>query len=368
MSIRKDFLGLMGFLSIGMVVLYLLLRPSENDSVAKDLDRDGLVSPRDFQETPLRDTTLNLKDFVNTDGVIAASKTREICSCFRVKYAQDRKTLHCDNKTARWFSYKDRVWHYQPKAHAFVDEEYTVVTSGALFDSLDNYCKDHCFRDYLNHADNLDDQVIVMKDGKTYSVNYGYTREEGMEKGSTIFRFFGGKWEKAEIDNPTDWNTYNGSTSTLWKEVKSDDTDDDPDNDRDGTVKSEDSDDKDPCVPNKSAGPCDQDNDGLTNQQEKGKSDPTKADTDGDGVNDKDDQCPRVAGSKTNKGCKEGGTEATNEWDTYWLGFTKNGNANEAKIKMNCDDINKNMFNMPLSDHGKTARNLVTGKLKMLCP
>ena len=364
MSIRKDILGLMGFLAIGMVVLYLLLRPSENDSFAKDLDRDGLVSPRDFQETPLRDTTLNLTDFVNTDGVVAASKTREICSCFRVKYAQDRKTLHCDDKSARWFSYKDRVWHYQPKAHAFVDEEYTVVTSGALFDSLDNYCKDHRFRDYLNHAKNPDDIVTVMKDGKTYSVKYGYTREEGMEKGSAIFRFLGDKWEKAEKDTPTKWNDYNGTTSTLWKEVESDD----PDDDRDGTVKSKDSNDKDPCVPNQSAGPCDQDNDGLTNQQEKGKSDPNKADTDGDGVNDKDDKCPKVAGSKTNKGCKEGGTEATNEWDTYWIRFTKNGNANEVRIQLNCEDIKMNQDKMPLSSYGKTARNLVTSRLGKLCP
>jgi len=210
--------------------------------------------------------------------------------------------------------------------------------------------------------------ITVEKDGKTYSVKYGYTLEEGMKKNSAIFRFFGGKWEKAEIENPTVWNTYNGATSTLWKEVESDDTDDDPDNDRDGTVKSKDSNDNDPCVPNKDAGPCDQDNDGLTNQQEKGKSDPTKADTDGDGVNDKDDQCPKAAGSKTNKGCKEGGTEATNEWDTYWLGFIKNGNANEIKITMNCDEIKNNKDIMPLSERGKTARKVVVGKLDRLCP
>ena len=213
-------------------------------------------------------------------------------------------------------------------------------------------------------AKNPDDIVTVMKDGKTYSVKYGYTREEGMEKGSAIFRFLGDKWEKAEKDTPTKWNDYNGTTSTLWKEVESDD----PDDDRDGTVKSKDSNDKDPCVPNQSAGPCDQDNDGLTNQQEKGKSDPNKADTDGDGVNDKDDKCPKVAGSKTNKGCKEGGTEATNEWDTYWIRFTKNGNANEVRIQLNCEDIKMNQDKMPLSSYGKTARNLVTGRLGRLCP
>jgi hypothetical protein len=213
-----------------------------------------------------------------------------------------------------------------------------------------------------------DDIVTVEKDGKTYSVKYGYTREEGMKKGSAFFRFFGGKWDKAEEDNPTVWKPYKGSTSTLWKEVKSVDPDDEPDNDRDGTLKSEDSNDKDPCVPNKDAGPCDQDNDGLTNQQEKGKSDPTKADTDGDGVNDKDDQCPKVAGIKVNKGCKGGGTEATNEWDTYWLGFIKNGNASEAKIKNNCADIKKNMNEMPLSKNGKLAREVVTGRLGELCP
>ena len=187
-----------------------------------------------------------------------------------------------------------------------------------------------------------------------------------MEKGGPIFRFLGGKWEKAEKRTPTKWNDYNGSTSTLWKEVKSDD----PDDDRDGTVKSKDSDDNDPCVPNQSAGPCDQDNDGLTNKQENGKSDPNKADTDGDGVNDKDDKCPKVRGNSDNNGCIKRNVDnsTTNEWDAYWIGFTKNGNANEAKIKLNCEDIKKKKDQMPLSSYGKTARNLVTGKLGTLCP
>jgi hypothetical protein len=47
------------------------------------------------------------------------------------------------------------------------------------------------------------------------------------------------------------------------------------------------SDGNDPCDPDPSAGPCDQDNDGLTNEEEViAGTDPTVADTDGDGYND----------------------------------------------------------------------------------
>ncbi|MCB0554124.1 MAG: hypothetical protein KDD02_11275, partial [Phaeodactylibacter sp.] len=43
----------------------------------------------------------------------------------------------------------------------------------------------------------------------------------------------------------------------------------------------------DPCIPDINAGPCDQDNDGLTNDKESGLgTDPTNPDTDGDGEND----------------------------------------------------------------------------------
>lgn len=43
----------------------------------------------------------------------------------------------------------------------------------------------------------------------------------------------------------------------------------------------------DPCIPDPNAGPCDQDNDGLTNEEETAAgTDPTNPDTDGDGIND----------------------------------------------------------------------------------
>jgi hypothetical protein len=46
----------------------------------------------------------------------------------------------------------------------------------------------------------------------------------------------------------------------------------------------------DPCSPNLDAGPCDQDGDGLTNDQETALgTDPEVADTDGDGLNDGDE-------------------------------------------------------------------------------
>lgn len=66
---------------------------------------------------------------------------------------------------------------------------------------------------------------------------------------------------------------------------------DDPDTDGDGITDTQEttngSDPNDPCDPNPSAGPCDQDGDGLTNDQETtAGTNPTNPDTDGDGIND----------------------------------------------------------------------------------
>ncbi len=59
------------------------------------------------------------------------------------------------------------------------------------------------------------------------------------------------------------------------------------DTDNDGVSDEADPANTDPCIPNVNAGPCDQDNDGLTNAEEvtEGTS-PTNPDTDGDGIND----------------------------------------------------------------------------------
>jgi uncharacterized repeat protein (TIGR01451 family) len=62
------------------------------------------------------------------------------------------------------------------------------------------------------------------------------------------------------------------------------------DNDGDGVPSDTDPDDNDPCVPNPDAGPCDQDDDGLTNDEEDHyNTNPTDPDTDDDGINDGDE-------------------------------------------------------------------------------
>jgi gliding motility-associated-like protein len=62
------------------------------------------------------------------------------------------------------------------------------------------------------------------------------------------------------------------------------------DTDNDGVNDEEDPANTDPCIPNPNAGNCDQDNDGLTNDEEiAAGTDPTNPDTDGDGYNDGDE-------------------------------------------------------------------------------
>jgi hypothetical protein len=58
------------------------------------------------------------------------------------------------------------------------------------------------------------------------------------------------------------------------------------------------------CIPNHTCDYCDQDGDGLTYPQEIAKkTEPTKPDTDGDGLNDKMDRCPLEYGVNLSKGC-----------------------------------------------------------------
>jgi hypothetical protein len=63
--------------------------------------------------------------------------------------------------------------------------------------------------------------------------------------------------------------------------------------------------DNNPCIPNPTCDYCDYDGDGLTYPQERAKNtEPTKKDSDGDGVNDKLDRCPLDYGIVDNDGCK----------------------------------------------------------------
>ncbi len=82
--------------------------------------------------------------------------------------------------------------------------------------------------------------------------------------------------------------TTTGNTSSGIAEDPTTVIDPDPDNDDDGVPDIGDSEPDNPCVPNPNAGPCDQDDDGLTNDEEKNDShtNPTDPDTDNDGVED----------------------------------------------------------------------------------
>lgn len=63
-----------------------------------------------------------------------------------------------------------------------------------------------------------------------------------------------------------------------------------PDSDNDGAPDDEEEEPQDPCLPDPQADPCDQEPDGLTNAEEKlHGTDPTKPDSDGDGINDGDE-------------------------------------------------------------------------------
>jgi gliding motility-associated-like protein len=81
---------------------------------------------------------------------------------------------------------------------------------------------------------------------------------------------------------PTNFITLNGPNTVVAVFVIQS-----PDIDGDGVLNEVDPDVNDPCIPNPNAGPCDQDNDGLTNTQETSAgTNPTNPDTDGDGIND----------------------------------------------------------------------------------
>jgi parallel beta-helix repeat protein len=77
------------------------------------------------------------------------------------------------------------------------------------------------------------------------------------------------------------------------------------DADDDGEMARDDSDDANPCVPVDTVATCDKDNDGLTNAEEASLgTDKSNPDSDGDGVGDKEDACPKIEGNPEN-GCNE---------------------------------------------------------------
>lgn len=81
---------------------------------------------------------------------------------------------------------------------------------------------------------------------------------------------------------PTNFITLNGPNTVVAVFVIQS-----PDIDGDGVLNEVDPDVNDPCIPNPNAGPCDQDNDGLTNSEEiSAGTSPTNPDTDGDGLTD----------------------------------------------------------------------------------
>lgn len=80
-----------------------------------------------------------------------------------------------------------------------------------------------------------------------------------------------------------------------------------PDTDGDGIPDGADTGPTDECIPDASGPSCDPDGDGLTNAEEAAiGTDPAKPDTDGDKVGDGEDKCPATKGNVPFDGCKKG--------------------------------------------------------------
>lgn len=125
-----------------------------------------------------------------------------------------------------------------------------------------------------------------------------------------------------------------------------------------------DRDDSDPCIPNPTCDYCDSDGDGLTYPQERAKNtEPTLKDTDGDGVNDKLDRCPREYGIADNDGCKlviDVGIRRKNK-TISWNDISKYANNMRLIVSEKTIDGNNEIYNNFVSGTSVSIGNMKSG-------
>ena len=225
---KKEVYFVTGFLAIGMLLIYLLLIPDKSVNISIDTDKDGVTDENDLEKnTPIAlisNSTIRLKAFVDSNGVIAATKTEFLCSCFNIANKEDRKTLKCTDETSS-FLLEGKIWKYNVEGNYFVDTSAVPIKNGSQFTKLDAYCKSQNLRGYTGGTPEPPvptGSVVRTFEGKKYTIEAKYVQENGFKRPSgTIYRFYFGKWEIKKSDSDRTWGVATKENyQTLWKELK----------------------------------------------------------------------------------------------------------------------------------------------------
>ena len=225
---KKEVYFVTGFLAIGMLLIYLLLIPDKSVNIPIDTDKDGVWDENDLEKnTPIAlisNSTIRLKAFVDSNGVIAATKTEFLCSCFNIANEADRKTLKCTDETSS-FLLDGKIWKYNAEGNYFVDTSAVPIKNGDQFTKLDAYCKSQNFSGYPGGTPEPPvptGSVVRTFNGKKYTIEEKYVQENGFKVNSgATYRFYFGKWEIKKSDSDRTWgDATKDNYQILWKELK----------------------------------------------------------------------------------------------------------------------------------------------------
>ena len=221
------------FSSVAIVTALGIYYFSQLEPVANkiDTDKDGVLDENDLEKnTPIAlisNSTIRLKAFVDSNGVIAATKTEFLCSCFNIANKEDRKTLKCTDETSS-FLLEGKIWKYNAEGNYFVDTSAVPIKNGDQFTKLDAYCKSKNFSGYPGGTPEPlvppvpTGSVVRTFNGKKYTIEEKYVQENGSKVSSgAIYRFYNGKWEMKNSDSDRTWEKATEKNyETLWKKLK----------------------------------------------------------------------------------------------------------------------------------------------------
>jgi hypothetical protein len=196
------------FLTLGFGILYWLLKPPTIEFSTMDSDYDGVIDAKDkdINTTWLTDTSnYKLKDYVDSDGLIDRSKTKNLCNCWDFPNISDRETLKCKDNL-NWFVYENTLIEYRMEGSEN-GRFYSAYSSIIATQKDNNIEKKHesLFPEHYEKTEvvtinepPLDDRnklVVISYKGTKYQLKKGFITDKGMDYNTAKFRFKNNKWE-----------------------------------------------------------------------------------------------------------------------------------------------------------------------------
>lgn len=200
----KQTLFILLFLTFGFGILYWLLKPPAKVSVKLDDDYDGVLNEKDHEVTTnwITDSIrYPLRDFVNSNGLVDEKKTKTLCNCWDFQDVKERKVLKCQNNLY-WFVVNGKLYEYRMEGAGtkrFYSSAYQAIPTNAdsTIEVEHRRLFPQHYRTYRSktEAKNLEQQVVIQFQGRSYQVNKVLTAKKGMRFNGSNYRYFGSKWQ-----------------------------------------------------------------------------------------------------------------------------------------------------------------------------